>query len=250
MKFIFTALFSAFLFAGQIIPTFASEARRALTVDDVRRAACRVGVENARGSGSIIGFDDRLNKYLVLTNYHVVTNSRSASCEFWDENGRRSKTVGEIVWRSHDQQKPFDYALIAIDKAFVENLDLPYVPLAGEGVRLQEGGALDSAGCPRGQFVVSWDGGVLTLNRTVEFTPGPYPGQSGSAIIAFIGGKPWNVGTLTWLVGQEGADDSRGAFIPVRNLWAALGSKSRASEKSPWRAPEGYQECPLIIKPN
>ncbi len=248
MKFIFTSLTLVFLLAGQLLPTFGAEARRAKTVDDVRRAACRVGVENARGSGSIIGFDDRLSKYLVLTNYHVVTNSARASCEFWDERGRRSKTVGEIVWRAHDQQRPYDYALIAIDKSFVENLDLPYVPLAGEDARVAQGEALDSAGCPRAQFVVSWDGGVLKADRTVEFTPGPYPGQSGSAIIAFIDGKPWNVGTLTWLVGQEGSDSSKGAFIPIRNLWAALGSKQRTSEKEPWRAPEEYKECPMIIK--
>ncbi len=248
MKFIFTAILTAFVFAAPLAPSFGAGARRASTVDDVRRAACRVGVENARGSGSIIGFDERLNKYLVLTNYHVVTNSRSATCEFWDERGKRTKTVGEIVWRAHDQQRPFDYALIAIDKNFVETLGLPYVPLAGEDARLQEGGALDSAGCPRGQFVVSWDGGVLTVDRTIEFTPGPYPGQSGSAIIAFIGGKPWNVGTLTWLVGNEGADNSRGAFIPIRNLWAALGSKQRTAEKEPWRAPASYSECPLIVE--
>ncbi len=249
MKFIFSVLFSAFLFAGQIIPTFANEARRAKTVDDVRRAACRVGVENARGTGSIIGLDDRLNKYLVLTNYHVVTTSRQATCEFWDDSGKRSKTTGEIVWRAHDQNKPFDFALIAIDRSFVEGLNLPYVPLAGGEARILEGFAFDSAGCPRGQFVVGWDGGILNVNRTTEFTPGPYPGQSGSAIVGFIDGKPWNIGILTWLVGQEGADDSRGAFIPVANLWAALGGKQRTSEKEPWRAPETYRECPMIISP-
>jgi len=249
MKFILKAALIVAAVLCQLAPTFGAEkARRARTVDDVRRAACRIGVEGARGSGSIIGFDARLNKYLVLTNYHVVTTSKRASCEFWDERGKRSKTVGEIVWRAHDQKQPFDFALVAIDREFVESLDLPYVPLAGADAALKAGDALDSAGCPRAQFVVGWDGGVITVDRTIEFIPGPYPGQSGSAIIAFIDGKPWNVGTLTWLVGQEGSDDAKGAFIPVRNLWRALSSKMRTAEEKPWRAPENYSECPVLGK--
>jgi len=246
MKFIFTAILTALLFSAQLSVAEGAP-RRAKTVDDVRRAACRVGVDGARGSGSIIGYDSDLKKYLVLTNYHVVTNSRSATCEFWDERGARSKTTGAIIWRAHDQQAPYDYALIALDPAFVESLDLPYVPLAGSDVGLKEGDALDSAGCPRAQFVVSWDGGVERLDRTVEFVPGPYPGQSGSAIIVFVKGRPWNGGILTWLVGQEGSDDSRGAFIPVRNLWSALSSKRRAANEEAWRAPENYQECPVLL---
>lgn len=253
MKFKFQAnpvgafLFFAALYACVLLGsarTFGAErAKRARNFEDVYKASCRVGVEGARGSGTIIGFDSDINKYLVLTNYHVVTNSQSATCEFWAA-GLRKKTTGRIIWRAHDQNQPYDFAIVAIEPDFVESNGLCYVPLAGEGVDVEEREVFDSAGCPKGSHVWAWKGAVTSVNRTDEFTPAPYPGQSGSGIFLYANGKPWYAGTLTWLVGQEGSDDAKGAFIPVDRLWRALDSKRRAANEPAWRAPDNYAEIP------
>ena len=65
-----------------------------LTLNDIGEASCRVRVSGAAGSGTSISEDD---KYIyVLTNAHVVGNSRNATCEFF----RYGRKTGLIPDRS------------------------------------------------------------------------------------------------------------------------------------------------------
>lgn len=239
--------FIVFMLVLMSTSVYAYEFRRANSFDDVYDAACRVNVPGARGSGTFIGYCEKLDKCLILTNYHVVTNNTKATVEFW-KNGKPVAVPTEVVWRFYDASMPGDFAILAANPNTLEQLKVPYVALAGEGVRASEKAFVISAGCPKGSHVWSWKGNIVASNQTTEFQPAPYPGQSGSGIFEFRDGALWYVETLTWLVGTEGSDSARGGSIPVANLYRALKSRKfpasyqESADKTPFVAPSNYKE--------
>lgn len=223
----------------------AAEFRRAVaTLDDVHAASCRVNVSGARGSGTFIGCDG--GQAYILTNYHVVTNASSASVDFWS-NGDQVNLRGRVVWRYYDENMPADFALIAVDADELEaKVDPPFVALGGKDARPGDNSFIISAGAPKGRFVQSWRGRVVDYynGSTALFQPPPVPGQSGSGIFEVVDGELFLVGVLTWLIGAEGQDSSRGGAIPVSNIYASVGRKplpTAAPHLSP--IPPGATEC-------
>lgn len=226
---------------------FGAEFRRASTFEDAFKASCRVSVSNARGTGTFIGYDRDKDRCVILTNYHVVTNNGTATLDFWT-NGVRESVNGKVYARFYDAKKPYDFALIAVDPNDLERIAPPYVALAGRGAFPDSNSYILSAGCPKGRFVQAWKGKILGYYNgvTVEFQPAPVPGQSGSGVLSIVDGQLWLTAVLTWLIGQEGADSSKGGAIPIANLYDALrGGASRTAESddsfSP--IPPGAVEC-------
>lgn len=243
----------AFFVCAAFTPTlFAAEFRRAENIDDAYDLTVRVSVSNARGTGAFIGYDSVRDAALILTNYHVVTNNKRATVEFW-RDGKPVAFPAEVVWRYYDANMPADFAILAVDADKVASIDAPYIALGGADCTPGAGAFFVSAGCPKGSHVWSWKGSFLSSIPTAEFVPAPYPGQSGSGLFEQKNGALWYVGTLTWLVGPEGSDASKGAAIPVSNLYKALQRHSfvdwiETGDEKPFIAPADYTEIAQIVK--
>ena len=217
----------------------ASFRRAEATLDDIFGASCRVNVSGARGSGTFIGVYNGVA--YVLTNYHVVENNKSASCDFWT-NGKQQTITGSVAWRAYDASMPADFAIIALDaQELKEKVNPPYVALAGRDGKPTPNSVFLSAGGPKGWSVKAWRGTTLESDgKTARFRPHPVPGQSGSGVFEEIDGACWLVGVVTWLIGTENDDNSTGGAIPIANLYKA-GEKRPISTES--AIPEGAIEC-------
>lgn len=224
--------------------SFAAEFRRAKTFQDCYEASCRVCVSNARGTGTFIGFDSEKDRCLILTNYHVVTNNSSARLDFWT-NGTLQSVNGKVFARFYNAQIPYDFALISVDPDELAKIAPPYIALAGKDAAPDSKSFIISSGAPKGRHVQAWKGQVLGYfnGATVEFRPAPVPGQSGSAIVSEVDGQLWITGVLTWLIGAEGADESKGGAIPISNLYRALNGRTDASTGSESPIPPDATEC-------
>ena len=224
---------------------YGNEFRRAKTFEDAFQASCRVSVSNARGSGTFIGEDREKNRCIILTNYHVVTSNNTAKLDFWT-NGIQQTINGRVFARFYDAKRPYDFALIEVDSNELAKINPPFVALGGQGVSPDQNSYILSSGCPKGRFAQAWKGKVLGYynGATIMFQPGPVPGQSGSGVLSEVDGELWLTGVLTWLIGNEGADDSKGGAIPIANLYEALKGQQNASTNdngSP--IPPGAVEC-------
>lgn len=217
---------------------------RAYTLEDAWKASCRVSVSGARGTGTFVGIDEEKNVAVILTNYHVVTRSTEATLDFWT-NGVQESVQGKIYARFYDKNRPADFALIAVNPRDLARINPPYVALAGADGAPSENSYIISAGCPKGRFVQAWKGKTLGYyrGRTIEFKPGPVPGQSGSGVLSYVDGELWLTAVLTWLIGNEGADDSTGGAIPISNLYDCLSGQSPASDYFESPIPPGAKEC-------
>lgn len=247
-------IFLTLVLAFSCVVCSAVEFRRATTFEDAYKASCRVSVSNARGTGTFIGYDREKNRCLILTNYHVVTNHNSATLDFWT-NGVRQSIGGKIIARFYDPNPPYDFALIEVDPNELAKINPPYVALAGKGAAPDNNSYILSSGCPKGRFAQAWKGKVLGYynGTTVMFQPGPVPGQSGSGVISEIDGQLWLTAVLTWLLGTEGSDDSRGGAIPVAKLYEALqGQKNISNPFNDSPIPPDAVECaikdPIVIE--
>ena len=204
---------------------FATDFRRAKpTLSDVHAASCRVRVSNASGSGLFIHYENE--KCYFLTNHHVVESNGTATLDFWSNSVMQS-VKGRVVSRYRNDKQNRDFAVIEVNAAELKKIDPPYIPLAPVEPAKLDGLEIMSAGGPRGRFVVSWrgkngsyDGGIIT------FSPPPAHGQSGSGICAIIDGEIYAVATLTYLLGEEGRDSSKGGALPVINFANALYGRS------------------------
>lgn len=220
--------------------------KRAQTFEDAHAASCRVNVSNARGTGTFIGVEN--GRGIILTNYHVVTNSKRASVDFWT-NSEKETATGDVVWRYYDAGMPADFALIAVEVEKLKRIAPPFVAIGGEDARPGVHSFIVSAGAPDGRFVQSWKGKIdgYYQGETVLFSPPPVPGQSGSGILEYYGDELFLTGVLTWLIGEKGADESKGGAIPIANLYAAFKRGRRAPTTIPANStgpiPPNATEC-------
>ena len=197
------------------------EFRRAETLEDARAAVCRVCVSGARGSGWFAGVENDV--CYIVTNYHVVTNNKTARLDFWT-NGKLESVNGSIVERAYDANMPADFACVSVSADELKKIDPPFLPIGGEDARPSVGAIVVSAGAPDGRFVQAWKGMVLEYinGKTAIFSPPPVPGQSGSPICEYVDGELFATGILTWLLGEKGRDESKGGAIPIGNLYKAF----------------------------
>lgn len=224
--------------------TVIDEFKRAETLEDALKASCRVSVNGARGTGTFVGVDYVKKCAVILTNYHVVTTNNIATLDFWT-NSIQQSVQGKIYARFYNPNLPADFALIAVDPLELAKINPPFVALAGADGAPSENSYIISAGCPKGRFVQAWKGKTLSYyhGRTIEFKPGPVPGQSGSGVLSYIDGELWLTAVLTWLIGTEGSDSSTGGAIPISILYECLDGQSPASEYYDSPIPPGAQEC-------
>lgn len=197
------------------------EFRRAQpNLDDVFGASCRVSVEGARGSGLFVYYNGA--KAYVLTNFHVVQNSATATLDFWTNHARQS-VRGKVIKRFSDRRANLDFAIIEVDANELKKIDPPYIPLAPVDPSSLTGRKIYAAGGPKGWFVQTWKGANESIaDGLVLFSPHPVPGQSGSGVCTIIDGQIYAVEVLTYLLGDENSDASKGGALPVLYLANAL----------------------------
>lgn len=209
-------------------------------------AACRVSVTGARGSGTFNGFRD--GKCVVSTNQHVVGKTETNVTLQFQGTGARVDIRGKVFARWYNANALYDFALIEVEPSEMAKTGAKYIPLGGADCSPAVDSFILSAGAPKGRFVQAWRGKVLEYynGSTCLFEPGPVPGQSGSGIISEIDGRLWQTGILTWLIGTEGADDSKGGAIPISKLYEAARGKKAAFpvEESP--IPPDAKECVAV----
>ncbi len=204
---------------------FSVEFRRVQTFEDVHGTTCRVCVSGARGTGWFAGYKN--NVAFVCTNYHVVTNSKTARLDFWT-NGTMQSVDAVVVGRAYDLKKRYDFAVMEVDAEKLKAIDPAFLPIGGPDAAPSKGAVIISSGAPDGRFTQAWKGQVLEYynGQTAIFSPPPVPGQSGSPICEYVNGELFATGILTWLIGEKGDDDSRGGAIPIGNMYRAFGSQT------------------------
>lgn len=220
------------LVAAIAVSANAAEFRRAQTLEDVHHATFRVSVAGARGTATFVGVDER--GAILLTNHHVVSNSKTAVVEGWGHFEKR-QLKGVVDWRCYDKDEPYDFAEIVVDENELKRMyDPPFVALAGDDCDLDDAQFI-SAGAPRGAHVTAWKGVELGKynNRTIMFSPPPAPGQSGSLLVAKIDGEWWGVAVLTWRFGRDGDDSATGGAIPISLYYQARGAVTKSPAASP-----------------
>ena len=227
----------------------AVEFRRAEnTLDDVFAASCRVNVSGARGSGTFNGVKDGLA--FISTNYHVVGGQANATVDFWT-NGVKQTLNGRVAWKAYDANMPADFAFIVVDADELKRVvDPPYIALGGSDAKPSVNSFFLSSGGPKGWSVKAWKGKILDYynGETVLFQPHPVPGQSGSGVFEEIDGELFQVGVITWLIGNEGDDAAKGGAIPISNLYKALKTHpwqivAPNNENGGDKIPPGAVEC-------
>ena len=213
-----------------VATSFGHEFKRAVNFLDVWKGSCLISVPSAMGSGMFNGIDADEGKAVITTNYHVVTENKRATLIFLT-NGRFQTVEGVVRRKAYDESMPVDAAQIYVDPDALAKIDPPYTPYAGRDMAPSVGDVIASSGCPRGTFPKAWQGTVLKYynRKTAVFTPAPEPGQSGSAIVSFIDGLPWQTGILTWLF----TEDKTGGAIPIKNVYEAFEGRRASEDPSP-----------------
>lgn len=234
MKHIKIFILAALGFAAFTNVVKSQDFRRAQTFEDAWAASCRVCVSSARGTGCFVGTVG--NVAYILTNYHVVTNDKTARLDFWT-NGRMESVTAKVALRAYNQGMPADFALLTCDAQELKVIDPPWVALGGADASPSVGAVIVSSGAPDGRFPQCWKGQVLEYynGKTAIFSPPPVPGQSGSAICEYVDGELFVTGILTWLIGEKGRDDSKGGAIPIANLYKAIGARGTDVD---WHGPD------------
>jgi thiol-disulfide isomerase/thioredoxin len=247
--------FASFLYLGLALfltsasVVLARDYDRAETFFEVWQASCRVSTNNARGTGTFIGYDSERDKCIVFTNYHVVMNNTNVKLDFWT-NGYQQSVNGKVILRYYNAKKPWDFAFIEVSPSELDKINPPYVSFGGKGATPSNNSYIVSSGCPDGRFPQAWKGKVVGDYNygTILFQPPPVPGQSGSAIVSDYDGELFVTGILTWLIGEKGQDSSKGGAIPVDLVWEALATRTsnfeREEDNEHWfPIPPGATEC-------
>jgi uncharacterized coiled-coil protein SlyX len=207
------AILSASLFFFLYSPASA----KFLTLNEIGEASCRVNAEDSRGSGTSIAHDKQF--IYVLTNAHVVGNSRRVTCEFFRYGRKTAPLGGEVVWRAYSEQRVLDFAVIRIPKSLFGSMPPRIVPLAPANHVINKDDYIASGGCPQGRWLQLWEGHALSTGSQsrVLFTPPPLGGQSGSGVYTMIKGNMHLAAVLTWRV-----DANMGGAIHIANFWRAI----------------------------
>lgn len=181
------------------------------------RATCKVlsySTTLSVGSGTFISKIG--NKYQILTCGHVVHKALLISIELFQDGKRSIQIPAKIKTLS------FAEALSVDDLAVLEvnEKDLKgYVPdLIGFSNEVSNGDKVYGFGFPGGRWVQKWEGYIHSVNNECVFTTMiPTPGQSGSAILKLVNGKPKIVGMILWTFHDRGGGSSTMSIFELVN---------------------------------
>ena len=210
--------FALFALAGVCV--FGAD--RAQNDGDVYGACCRVlnQTRSCSGSGTCF-YQDRNGACYILTNYHVANNNDCLATFFW--TGEPVQVKASNVWRSYDESKSIDIAILKIEPKDAGAVKT-YVPiLNGVENPAETGVVMTSAGCPKGLWLRSVKGKLKPGGSgNYVFQPAPFGGQSGSSIIIDYKGRPYIGALLTWRSTEEGAETFGGIAQGASKVLTAM----------------------------
>jgi hypothetical protein len=210
-------------------------------------ATCRISAGRNMGSGTVIQFKD--GYYYVLTNAHVVGDTKSVKLEFFKDGAKTHPIPGSVVWARRSNRTPIDFAIITVKDDYFGNYPPSIIPLVPANYTLGKMDYVVSSGCPSGTWAVVWEGFVVDSSKDkVLFHPPPVGGQSGSGLFClYKNGDKLEFRTaavVTWrLIRPDHAKDSKGfeiakgGAIPIQQLYHALNGKGSSTE-----IPSYYEE--------
>jgi len=219
-----------------------------LSLNEIAQATCRVGVSGASGSGTAI-HEDKDYVY-ILTNAHVVGNSRSGLVEFFPGGRKTAKIPASVIWREHQANTDVDFAIMKVAKNTLYGYKPRIIPLAPSSYQIKAGQYIASVGHPAARWAQAWEGYALRDGSSrVLFTPPPLGGQSGSGIFVNIDGYTYLGAVLTWRIGRDGRDSkgydlAQGGAIPSSTFDKVFGGKV---SYTPERTPYNYREVKTVI---
>jgi hypothetical protein len=228
-----------------------------LTLDEVLEGSCRISSNQvvrgkeieSFGSGTCIAPTN--DKYIFLTNGHVVKNSVSVYIELFKRGKKSYKIPATVMQVWLEDQTDKDFALLSIDKKHVAQYPPRIIPLAPLAYSISTG-YIFSAGCPEGGWLQAWEGTVEQKFKTyLVFSPPPVGGQSGSSLLVNISDKKGELHTRVGSViayrlvdaqndrkDKNGFENAKGVALPVSTLYHFLNNEPFAPQ--PIRLPVNY----------
>ena len=232
-------LFTTFVFLCLVGSVCAEK----LSIDQIMEAVCRVETKYVNedesrviyGSGTCIKFID--DKYIILTNQHVVRDEKKVKVEFFRNGYKTIKIPAKVIWSA--QGDLVDFAFLEVSKDYFGDYPPRVIPIV-KNYTLKSGQSFITAGCPEARWLRAMEGHVLSNDGIVYFTPPARPGQSGSGIFVHItkNGETNTklVAIITWYFGEDrlkpnGYNNSVGGAIPINNLHEVINLNNKTHRK-------------------
>lgn len=225
-----------------------------LNLNQILEATCRIGVEDAYGTGTTIAHQRGF--YYILTNAHVVGKFSDAEVEFFTGGAKTLPLQAKVIWRAFREGTDVDFALLTLPDTAIKGWSPRVIPLAPRAFEILRGVTLSSAGCPEARWPMAWEGAVLQdAGSRIIFTPPPTGGQSGSGVFLNVpdarGEYHTRLGAIiTWRIGasdrrnSNGYDVAAGGAIPVSTIYNAF--EGRVS--TPRNTPDNYTPIQTNVK--
>lgn len=209
-----TLMFSSFAFSQEVEKTdFVALSEHLVTNYDVDltptqiqdrltrivESTVRVSVSGGTGTGTVFNEDE--NFYYILTNAHVVGNSRTVGLEFTKNHFASPRYVGEVEKRSLLSGQAFDVAVVKIAKSTLPaHIKLPVMEIAGPNDKPRQI-LLVTCGCQAGEMPsVQLTATTKQDDKVIYYLPTSRPGRSGSSLVDIEGNKIY--GLVAWMTGQ------------------------------------------------
>lgn len=159
----------------------------------------RVSVSGGVGTGTVFNEDNDF--YYILTNAHVVGNSRTVGLEFTKNHFASPRYIGEVEKRSLLSGQAFDVAVVKIRKnTLPAHIKLPVMEIAGPDDKPRQL-LMVTCGCQAGEMPsVQLTATTKQDDRLIYYLPTSRPGRSGSALVDIEGNKIY--GLVAWMTGQ------------------------------------------------
>jgi hypothetical protein len=238
------------LLAGMLIGDYIFPSTADAAMTDCIDATCRVKTTPSRDGKYSIGtgvvFEISNGKVHVLTNAHVAT-TLIMRLEFWRDGHKMDSVSGVTVLRDRKR----DVAVISIDVAVFGDRLPTVIPLAPRGTVLLDGQEIISAGCPKGRWTKAWIGHIEnSLDGRIKFQPGPYGGQSGSALFDADGTQIVALLNLQETRGKDGPIIA-GYAVNLENVYAAIYGEVEEEEEEVnyWRRQRSWPYTPAQCGP-
>lgn len=194
--------------------------------DSIFESVVKVSVGRSFGTGNCINEDK--DYVYILTNKHVVGNSKTASLKFY-KNGYESVSIpAEIFWTAYRSNEPVDIALLRVKKTNLNGWKPAVISFEFDDKIYPIGSTVITIGCPEGTWPKASKGHIVSIeNGCYKFKPTVIPGQSGSLLMNSDGTKA--IGLIAWY------ENGLGKAMSVEILRkAAIGKPSNYYFKQPY----------------
>ena len=180
-------------------------------------SACRITAGHAMGTGAVYAINSTYAA--ILTNAHVVEDSKIVACEFWSRGHQSGKLPGQVFV----SDPTIDAAVIVVPLASFGGV-LPK-PLSFAKTSPPVGALIKSVGCASGAWATGWEGHVTRYEGGhVYFVPPPAVGRSGSAICN-------EAGQIVGLLRIRTGDKSEGGAVELNTLLSRLAHTTTVAYK-------------------